>query len=35
MAFLKYKAGPISGKPLTRKVTTEETRDRKKKYEKD
>ena len=30
MAFLQYKAGAISGK-----VTTEETRDRKKKYEKD
>ena len=31
MAFLQYKAGAISGKPLKRKVTTEETRDRKKK----
>jgi hypothetical protein len=35
MAFLQYKAGAISGKPLKRKVTTEETRDQKKKYEKD
>jgi hypothetical protein len=35
MAFLQYKAGAILGKSLKRKVTTEETRDREKKYEKD
>jgi hypothetical protein len=35
MAFLKNKTGAIPGKPLKRKVTTEETRERKKQYEKD
>ena len=35
MAFLQYTAGAIPGKPLKRKVTTEDMRDRKKKYEKD
>ena len=35
MAFLKYKTGAIPGKPLKRKVTREETRERKKQYEKD
>ena len=35
MAFLQYKAGAIPGKPLKRKVTPEETRERKKQYEKD
>jgi hypothetical protein len=29
MAFLKYKTGAIPGKPLKRKVTPEETRERK------
>ena len=35
MAFLQYKAGAIPGKPLKRKVTPEEMRERKKQYEKD
>ena len=35
MAFLQYKAGAIPGKPLKRKVTPEETRERKKQYEKE
>ena len=35
MAFLQYTAGAIPGKPLKRKVTTEDMPDRKKKYEKD
>jgi hypothetical protein len=35
MAFLKYKTGAIQGKPLKRKVTTEETRERKKQHDKD
>jgi hypothetical protein len=35
MDFLQYKAGAIPGKPLKRKVTPEETRERKKPYEKD
>jgi hypothetical protein len=35
MAFLQYKAGAIPGNPLKRKVTKEETRERKKQYEKD
>jgi hypothetical protein len=35
MAFLQYKAGATPGKPLKRKVTLEEMRERKKQYEKD
>jgi hypothetical protein len=35
MAFLKYKTGAIPGKPLKSKVTQEETRERKKQYEKE
>jgi hypothetical protein len=35
MAFLKYKKGAIQGKPLKRKVAPEETRERKKQYQKD
>jgi hypothetical protein len=35
MAFFQYKAGAIPGKPLKRKITPEETRKRKKQYEKD
>ena len=35
MAFLQYKTEAIPGKPLKRKVTQEETRERKKQYEKD
>jgi hypothetical protein len=35
MAFLQYKTEVIPGKPLKRKVTQEETRERKKQYEKD
>jgi hypothetical protein len=35
MALLKHKTGAIPGKPLKRKVTPEETRERKKQYEKD
>jgi hypothetical protein len=34
MAFLQYKTEAIPGKPLKRKVTQEETRERKKLYEK-
>ena len=34
MAFLQYKTEAIPGKPLKRKVTQEETRERKKQYEK-
>jgi hypothetical protein len=33
MAFLQYKTETIPGKPLKRKVTQEETRERKKQYE--
>jgi hypothetical protein len=35
MAFLQYKTEAIPGKTLKRKVTQEETRERKKQYEKD
>ena len=35
MAFLQYKTETIPGKPLKRKVTQEETRERKKQYEKE
>jgi hypothetical protein len=35
MAFLQYKTVAIPGKSLKRKVTLEETRERKKQYEKD
>ena len=35
MAFLQYKTEAIPGKPLKRKVAQEETRERKKQYEKD
>ena len=35
MAFLQYKTETIQGKPLKRKVTQEETRERKKQYEKE
>jgi hypothetical protein len=35
MAFLQYKTETIPGKPLKSKVTQEETRERKKQYEKD
>ena len=32
---MQYKTGAMPGKPLKRKVTPEETRERKKQYEKD
>ena len=35
MAFLQYKTEAIPGKPSKRIVTQEETRERKKQYEKD
>jgi hypothetical protein len=35
MAFLKNNTGAIPGKPLKRKITPEEMRERKKQYEKD
>ena len=35
LAFLQYKTEAIPGKLLKRKVTQEETRERKKQYEKD
>ena len=35
MVFLQYKTAAIPGKPLKRKVTQEETIERKKQYEKD
>jgi hypothetical protein len=35
MACLQYKTEAIPGKPLKRKVTQEETRERKNQYEKD